>query len=53
MNLMTKGPEFVIPAEAGIQAIELNDRTTGCPRIVVRDRLLKSGMTVSGLFTRP
>jgi hypothetical protein len=30
-NPVTKGPESVIPAEAGIQAIELNDRTTGCP----------------------
>jgi hypothetical protein len=30
---------FVIPAEAGIQA------GAGCPRIVVRGRLIKSGMT--------
>ena len=30
----------------------VNSITSGCPRIVVRDRLLKSGMTVLGLFTR-
>jgi hypothetical protein len=40
--------ENVIPAKAGIQE---NSTTSGCPRIAVRDRLLKSGMTVLRLFT--
>jgi hypothetical protein len=30
-NHVTKGPESVIPAQAGIQAIELNDKNTGYP----------------------
>lgn len=30
-NDMTKGPEFVIPAQAGIQALAFNDRNPGCP----------------------
>jgi hypothetical protein len=30
-NPVTKGPESVIPAEAGIQFLELNNRITGCP----------------------
>jgi len=34
-----KCPNIVISEKAGIQAF------TGCPRIAMRDRLLKSGMT--------
>jgi len=30
-NPVTKGAESVIPAEAGIQVIELNNKITGCP----------------------
>jgi hypothetical protein len=36
---VTKYSKAVIPAKAGIH------EDTGCPRIAVRDRLLKSGMT--------
>ncbi|MEJ2283588.1 MAG: hypothetical protein P8X85_08360 [Desulfobacterales bacterium] len=34
-----KYPGSVIPAQAGIQ------QSTGCPRITMRDKLLRSGMT--------
>jgi hypothetical protein len=30
-NSLNNQPEFVIPAKAGIQAMEFNDRTAGCP----------------------
>ena len=43
---MTKGPESVIPAQAGIQAIELNDKTTGCPRAWRGDKLLFSSSMI-------
>ena len=34
-NLVTEGPESVIPAEAGIQVIELNNRITGFSLLLV------------------